>query len=245
MTFDSTVSGSYTVVSSGSSCPPCPSPVSSPLLSELDSLVESITGQIKNEWTTFFNGSGSDKYGLDSLNTMPVLLSRFYQIRNTFFPERYCLIPSEFFYSISYRTSSVLLDSLKNLSSAIVLHSYAPPYIRLINELSVASDSFISLIPSEPVLNHVCPLEFKDPEKYGSILSDYYFQFTIGDLVSISGDGRKYEVVDCFFSQDGDDVFTPVYRLSSVGASRPCSKLVKQDLLDFYKAPLMPLIILD
>ena len=98
---------------------------------------------------------------------------------------------------------------------------------------------------SEPVLNHVCPLDFKDPEKYGSVLSDYYFKFTIGDLVSISGDNKKYEVVDCFFSQDGDDVFTPVYRLSSVGASRPCSKLVKQDLIDFYKAPLMPLIILD
>ena len=70
MTFESTVSGSYIVVSYGS-CPPCPAPVvSSPLLSELDSLVESITGQIKNEWTTFFNGSGADKYGLDSLNTM-------------------------------------------------------------------------------------------------------------------------------------------------------------------------------
>ena len=159
-------------------------------------------------------------------------------------PESYCLIPSEFF-SISYRTSSFLLDSLKNLSSAIVLHSYAPPYIMLINELSVASDSFIPLITSEPVLNHVCPLDFKEPEKYGTILPDYYFKFTVGDLVSISGDGRKYEVVDCFFSQDGDDVFTPVYRLSSVGVSRPCSKLVKQDLLDFYKAPIMPLIILD
>ena len=48
-----------------------------------------------------------------------------------------------------------------------------------------------------------------------------------------------------FFSQDGDDVFTPVCRLSSVGVSRPCSKLVKQDLLDFYKAPIMPLVILD
>ena len=97
--------------------PPCPAPVSSPFLSELDSLVESITGQIKNEWTTFFNGSGACKYGLDSLDTMPVLLSKFYRIHNTFLPESYCLIPSEFF-SISYRTSSVLLDSLKNLSSA-------------------------------------------------------------------------------------------------------------------------------
>ena len=226
MTFDSTVSGSYTVVSSVSSCPPCPAPVFSPILSELDSLVESITGQIKIEWTTFFNGSGACKYGLDSLHTMPVLLSKFYRIHNTFLPESYFLIPSEFFYSISYRTSSVLLDSLKNLSSAIVLHSYAPPYIRLINELSVASDSFISLIPSEPVSNYVCPLEFKEPEKYGTILPDYYFKFTVGDLVSISGDGRKYEVVDCFFSQDGDDVFTPVYRLSSVDVLTSLDTLV-------------------
>ena len=74
------------------------------------------------------------------------------------------------------------LDSETNVRDFISLHSYAPPYIRLINELSDASDSFISLIPSEPVLDYVCPLEFKDPEKYGSVLSDYYFKFTIGDL---------------------------------------------------------------
>ena len=66
----------------------------------------------------------------------------------------------------------------------------------------------IGRAPSEPVLDYVCPLEFKDPEKYGSVLSDYYFKFTIGDSVTISGDVKKYEVVDCFFSQDGDDVFT-------------------------------------
>ena len=40
-------------------------------MSELDSLVESITGQIKNECITFFNGSGADKYGLDNPNPNP------------------------------------------------------------------------------------------------------------------------------------------------------------------------------
>ena len=48
-------------------------------------------------------GSGACKYGLDSLDTMPVLLSNFYRIHNTFLPESYCLIPSEFFVSLIAR----------------------------------------------------------------------------------------------------------------------------------------------